>query len=68
MMENGKRSADRFIRLLERGTIRKNILPNTSDDYSQVQEQVDLVRYKIYLQSFAYDDINECEVRCYYGD
>lgn len=67
-MTNSRRSAKNFIALLERGTIRKNTLPNTSDDYSLGQEQRDLVRYKKFLQSFAYDDIKECEVKNYNGD
>lgn len=67
-MTNSRRGAKNFITLLERGTIRKNILPNTSDDYSLRQEQRDLVRYKKFLQSFAYDDIKECEVKDYNGD
>ncbi len=61
-------SAQRFVILLERGKIRKNILPNTSADYTVNQEEKDLQRYKRFLQSFAYDDIKECEVEKYYGD
>ena len=61
-------SAERFITLLENGKIRKDILPNTSMDYTAYQEQRDLKRYQRFLQSFAYDDIKECEVREYNGD
>lgn len=57
-----------FITLLENGTIRKDILPNTSTDYTTTQEAKDLQRYKRFLQSFAYDDIKACEVRMYNGD
>ena len=60
--------AKNFVSLLERGVIRKNILPNTSENYSTEQEERDLLRYKRFLQSFAYDDIKECEVKSYYGD
>lgn len=60
--------AKNFISLLERSVIRKNILPNTSENYSIEQEEKDLLRYKRFLQSFAYDDIKECEVESYYGD
>lgn len=67
-MTNNKKSAQNFISLLERGIIRKNILPNTSEDYSKEQEDKDLLRYKRFLQSFAYDDMKEYEVRSYYGD
>ena len=40
----------------------------TSENYSIEQEEKDLLRYKRFLQSFAYDDIKECEVESYYGD
>lgn len=61
-------SAQAFITLLEKGKIRKHILPNTSTDYTLSQEARDLQKYKRFLQSFAYDDIKECEVRAYNGD
>lgn len=67
-MTENKKGAKNFISLLERGIIRKNILPNTSSDYSKMQEEKDLILYKRFLQSFAYDDIKECEVKSYYGD
>ena len=67
-MTNGEKSAKKFISLVERGVIRKNILPNTSQNYSIEQEGKDLYLYKKFLQSFAYDDIIECEVQRYYGD
>ena len=67
-MSKSEKSAKNFISLLERGVIRKNILPNTSEDYSKEQEENDLQRYKRFLQSFAYDDIKECEVKKYNGD
>ena len=67
-MNGGKDNKGReFISLLERGIIRK-ILPNTSDDYSDWQEDRDLFLYKKFLQSFAFDDILECEVKKYNGD
>lgn len=58
----------KFVALLEKGKIRKDILPNTSTDYTILQEAKDLQRYKRFLQSFAYDDIKACEVRMYNGD
>lgn len=67
-MTKSEKSARNFISLLERGAIRKNILPNTSEDYSKEQEEKDLYHYKRFLQSFAYDDILECEVQNYYGE
>lgn len=60
--------AKEFIRLLEKGKIRKNILPNTSTDYTAMQEEIDLKRYIKFLQSFAYDDIKACKVGMYRGD
>ena len=67
-MKKSKAGAKNFISLLENGVIRKNILPNTSENYSSEQEEKDLFLYKRFLQSFAYDDIKECEVDNYYGD
>ena len=40
-MQN-RNSAEKFITLLERGKIRKVILPNTSTDYTISQEAKDL--------------------------
>ncbi|MCD8327285.1 MAG: hypothetical protein LUC90_11605 [Lachnospiraceae bacterium] len=67
-MTNSKESAKNFSMLLEEGIIRKNLLPNTAEDYSKVQEKNDLAQYKKFMQSFAYDDIKECRVRDYNGD
>lgn len=66
-MKTGEKSAKNFIALLEKGVIRKNILPNTSKDYSKYQEE-DLFYYKLFLHSFAYDDIKECKTGDYYGE
>jgi hypothetical protein len=68
MMMKNQNSAQEFIMLLEKGRVRKDILPNTSTDYTITQEAKDLQRYKRFLQSFAYDDIKACEVRAYNGD
>ena len=67
-MTKSQNSAKNFSLLLEKGIIRKNILPNTAEDYSLRQEQRDLIQYKKFLQSFAYDDIKNCEVSRYNGD
>lgn len=67
-MTKTEKDAKDFISLLERGVIRKHILPNTSEDYSKDQAEYDLTRYKRFMQSFAYDDIKECEVNSYNGD
>lgn len=34
--------AGRFVELLENGKIKKNILPNSSEDYTLIQEQKEL--------------------------
>ncbi len=67
-MMDSRNRAQEFIVLLQRGKISKNILPNTATDYTVSQEAKDLQKYKRFLQSFAYDDIKECEVRSYNGD
>lgn len=67
-MRKSQNSAQKFVILLKNGKIRKHILPNTATDYTISQEATDLQKYKRFLQSFAYDDIKECEVRTYNGD
>lgn len=60
--------ADRFIGLLRDGEIKKQILPNNAPDYSKDQEKRDLENYRNFANSFALDEIMECEVAPYYGD
>lgn len=67
-MKNSKRAAKAFFEMLNKGKIRKNILPNTSPDYTGLAEQKDLMRYKRFLNSSAFDEIKECEVRKYNAD
>lgn len=67
-MKKSAIAAYSFRELLNRGKIRKNILPNTSPDYTVSAEQSDLIRYKRFLNSSAYDEIKECEVRKYNAD
>ena len=67
-MKNSMIAAKKFFELLNRGKIRKNILPNTSPDYTVSAEQRDLMLYKRFLNSSAYDEIKECEVRKYNAD
>jgi len=67
-MKTEEKSAKNFIALLEKGVIRKNILPNMSKNYGKYQEEEDLFYYKLFLQSFAYDDIKECKIGDYYGE
>lgn len=67
-MKNSIIAANKFFELLNEGKIRKHILPNTAPDYTAVAEQTDLIRYKRFLNSSAYDEIRECEVREYNAD
>lgn len=63
-MENAKR----FIDLIEAGKLKKQTLPNTAPDYSQCQEKKDLDNYRFFANSFALDEIMNCEVSSYNGD
>ena len=67
-MKNSTIAANNFFDLLNKGKIRKHILPNTSPDYTDSAEKTDLMRYKRFLNSFVYDEIKECEVRKYNAD
>ena len=67
-MKNSMSAANSFFDLLNKGKIRKNILPNTAPNYTDEMEQIDLLRYKRLLNSSAYDEIKECEVRKYNAD
>lgn len=67
-MKNSTIAAKNFFEMLSKGKIRKNILPNTAPDYTATAEQSDLMRYKRFLNSSAYDAIKECEVRKYNAD
>lgn len=60
--------AKKFLNLLLEGKIRKNILPNTSLDYTESAEKRDLVNYKNFINSSIYDDFSNCEVRKYNAD
>lgn len=60
--------AERFVELLEKGKIKKHILPNTAPDYTGVQEQKDLREYCFFLSSFEFDELRKIEVKSYYGD
>lgn len=67
-MKNSTTAANNFFELLNNGKIRKNILPNTSPDYTSTDEEKDLMRYKRFLYSSAYDEIKGCEVKRYNAD
>lgn len=68
MMKKSEFAAHDFFNMLCQGKIKKHILPNTAVDYTQVQEALDLERYKFFLYSFAYDDIKNKKVRNYNGN
>ncbi len=68
IMKNSLVSAENFMNLLLNGKIRKNILPNTAVDYTESAEKRDLLRYKKFINSSAYDEIKRCEVKKYNGD
>ena len=61
-------NAERFLELLEEGKIRKHILPNSAPVYSEFQEKRDLENYKFFVNSFALDEVMDCEVAFYNGD
>lgn len=60
--------AERFIELLQSGKIKKATLPNTAPDYTAHQEEKDLKEYRFFVNSFAFDELEECEVARYNGD
>lgn len=61
--------AKTFIGLIRTGVLPKEILPNSSPDYTYVQEQQDTEYYiNIFLNSSAYDFIQESEDAIYYGE
>ena len=67
-MRPSEKAAREFFERLKSGKIKKNILPNTAADYTSTKEEIDLDRYKFFLNSFAYDDLRNSKVRSYYGD
>lgn len=67
-MKKSEVAANRFIFLLAKGIIRKNILPNSSLNYTGVQEEKDLEQFKKYVKSSAFDDLRKCRVKQYIGD
>ena len=67
-MKKNEIAANRFIFLLAEGIIRKNILPNSSLDYTGVHEEKDLEQFKKFVKSSAFDDLRKCKVKQYCGD
>lgn len=61
-------NAEKFIELIEDGKIKKHVLPNTAPDYTIYQEKKDLENYIIFINSFALDELMDCEVAYYNGD
>lgn len=70
MVKNSKWSyaAEDFIERIETGRIAKEILINSAPDYTSFQEEADTNFYtQVFLQSAAYDLIEECEAVQYVG-
>lgn len=61
-------NAQKFVELLMNGKIKKHIFPNSTADYSDSQEKIDLESYRVFANSFAFDEIMKCEVTFYNGD
>ena len=66
---NVSQYACQFLKLIKTGRLPKTILPNSSPDYSLVQERLDTDFYlNMFLQSAAYDFIQKCEAVKYDGE
>lgn len=64
----GELAADKFVASLKNGTLRKHILPNSAEEYSSRQEQIDLNRYRRFLCTSAYDEVQKKGVDSYAGE
>lgn len=67
--EKPSTQARQFIHLLKTGVLSKEILPNSSPNYTDKQERID-TRYYVdfFLRSSIYDSIEESEVVTYHGE
>lgn len=66
---NVSQYACQFLKLIKTGRLPKAILPNSSPNYSLVQERLDTDFYiNMFLQSAAYDFIQKCEAVKYDGE
>lgn len=63
-----QKAAQRFLKRLQDGTIKKDILPNSFEDYTGRKEQEDLEAYNRYLYTLAYESYLENRKVVYYGD
>jgi len=62
------KNSENFIKLLKNGTIRKQILKNSSPDYTKAREEYDLQGYIRFVNSRRMDILMDCEVKPYCGD
>lgn len=66
---NMSQNAYQFLNLIKTGRLPKEILPNSSPNYTLVQERLDTDFYiNVFLQSAAYDFIQKCEAVKYDGE
>lgn len=66
---NMSQHASQFLKLIKTGRLPKEILPNSSPNYSLSQERLDTDFYvNVFLQSSAYDFIQKCEAVEYGGE
>lgn len=54
---NGEKASKNFYERLKSGKIRKEILPNHAQDYTETAEESELNYYKNFIQTSAYDFI-----------
>jgi len=67
-MQKSQIAANRFLFLIKEGIIRKNILPNSSCDYTGDSEKKDYERYLRFINSSDFDEFKRCKVRKYNGE
>ena len=59
---------ERFIELIYRNKIKKQVLPNTAPDYTLYREDKDTKLFRYYANSSRWDDFFGFKVREYDGD
>ena len=66
---NMSMNACQFLELIKSGRLPKEILPNSSPNYTLYQERFDTDFYNnVFLQSSAYDFVRKCEDVTYDGE
>lgn len=65
---NGEKAASRFLELLNKGILRQHLLPNSAEEYSLRQEQLDLDHFRKFLCTSAYDEVRLRGVDTYAGE